>query len=486
MELIRELNEAVRSGLDGFKEYLQQKIQQEANFLELFFWTENATQMTVLNYLIHRYNESPTLLDTECSSDELVSMMTYVLSLVDDINIGTPLHQALSEGKTQLALHLLDLINGAVETELEQFVRLPEDLLRKKNTKTQVLFNVDQRDSEGRTLLSMVLDTKNATLLTALLQAQPNIHVPTNRSTLRVPFQPIHQAVVLNYSDGIRLLVEHGARLENPCGATQDTPVLLAAHLCKIEALEALLEHTTPKMLEVERASGKNEGKKAIELFCEQLNKGVDKKAALRGVAMLLCRGAKPPRTEAMRHLLNTNRSALLKEIDKYLEDKPDLVDSFVDRCHQAESALHNIVYAPHSWVNFFRRLFGMPSNAAYAVENLMVRKYTRITEHAPAELPLAAAEPISATTDPLKLYAFFVKRYKEAYDNQLITNSWSTMRLMMAEGQCNWDTVRHYVETNPNSRSAIVYKELFKPMPKIHDEIEVLDENTAFSVPSA
>jgi hypothetical protein len=212
------------------------------------------------------------------------------------------------------------------------------------------------------------------------------------------------------------------------------------------------------------------------------MNDGKNKAEALRGVAMLLCRGAEPPRTEALRHLLTENRAALLKAIHTYLEDKPYLVDSFVNRCHLTESALHNIVYARHSWGNSIRHLFGKPSDTAFIIENLVVRKYSANSEHLPATLPTAIADDISLETDPLKLYALFVKRYTEAYDNQIITNSWSKMRWMIAEGECDWAKVQRYVATNPRSRSAIVYNEMFKPMPKIHDDIQ---DNIELSSPA-
>jgi hypothetical protein len=390
--------------------------------------------------------------------------MVHVLGLVQDKNIGTPVHQALSEGKTQLAITLLERMND-LEEPLEWDAPLTPGI--KKHKKAGYRFNVDQCDRRGRTLLSLVLATRNATLLADLLKNKPNVHVPTQMNHLGIPFQPIHQAVQLNFSEGIHLLVQQGAQLQNPCGEEQDTPVLLAARLCHIDALSALLEHTTDTMLEAERVTvDKVRRLKPIELFCEQLQRGINKSEALRGVAMLLCRGAKPPRSEAMRALLCNYRSTLLKDIDKYLADKPSLVDDFVSRCHESGSALHNIMYARHSWGQSMRHFFGSPSDVAFSIEQLVVRKYSSSLFGAPAQIPSAAAETISDKTDPLKLYALFVKRYKEAYDNQLITNSWSTMRWMIADGQCNWDTVRRYVETNPNTRSAIIYKEMFKPVP--------------------
>ncbi|MGQ7463101.1 Dot/Icm T4SS effector AnkC/LegA12, partial [Streptococcus suis] len=60
-------------------------------------------------------------------------------------------------------------------------------------------FDVDKRDGYGRTLLSLALDTKRQELLIAILARNPIVHATTLRSSAYVPFQPIHQAVVLDY-----------------------------------------------------------------------------------------------------------------------------------------------------------------------------------------------------------------------------------------------------------------------------------------------
>ncbi len=482
MDSILELDKAIHQGLDGFKAYVQDQIKKQADFLEHFFWIADASQMTVLNYLIHLYSESIDSTDEASASNSLLPMVEHVVSLMDDKNIGTPLHQAIREEKIQLALHLLSLMPQVELSDTVIVVPTMPGRSAKKSKKALSVFNVDQRDQDGRTLISLVLASKNDSLLTELLKRAPNLHVPTSMSDLRVPFQPIHQAVVLNYPQAIRLLAKEGVQLGNPCGITQDTPVLLAAHLCKIDALEALLEQSVDQLLlEEERTvttGGKINKQRAIERLCDHFNEGKNKEDALRGIAMLLCRGAEPPRSEAMRELLSNNRSAILKAIHLYLADKPDLVDPFVRRCHLTESALHNIVYAHHSWGSAIRRLFGTPSDAAWVVENLVVRKYTT-TSNEKEVLPTAVAADLSSEKDPVKLYAMFVKRYTDAYNNQLITNSWSKMRWMIADGQCDWETIQRYVKTNPTTRSATIYNEMFKPLPKLHDDIQDVELTT-------
>ncbi|RUR06584.1 Dot/Icm T4SS effector AnkC/LegA12 [Legionella sp. km772] len=474
MDSIFELDNAIHQGLTEFKAYVQEQLKKQPDFLEHSFCLTDASQMTVLNYLIHLYQEpaAQELADNlESTPNPLRPMIDHVLALMDDKNIGTALHQAVSEGKIELALYLLSL----VPKELEAISLPPDTKPIKKNKRALSVFNVDQRDQEGRTLLSLILASKNDNLLVELLKRKPNVHVPTNIGELRIPFQPLHQAVVLNYPQAIRLLAKENVQLANPCGLAQDTPVLLAAHLSKIDALEALLEQPIEQLsLEAKRtisAGEKTTQHTAMDRLCEHLYEGKNKEELIRGIAMLLCRGAEPPQSETMRQLLNNNRSALLKAIHVYLEDKPDLVDPFVRRCHQRESALHNIVYAHHSWGNAIRHLFGQPSDVAWVVENLVVRKYTT-TSNEKEVLPTSVAANLSSEKDPVKLYAMFVKRYTDGYNNQFFKNSWSKMRWMIADGQCDWETVQQYVKTNPNTRSAQIYNDMFKSLAKVNDAI--------------
>lgn len=471
-----ELNKAIHSGLNEFKLFIQNEINGQPDFLECYFWLEDGSQATVLNYLISQYPNSKGVAQEEKEQPiELLPLIDYVVKEMKDKNVGSPLHQAVSEGKYNLALHLLNILNNSSTQSTDP---IATSVVEKKGKKIVRNCNIDQRDAAGRTLISLVLSSKNLDLLIALLKLNPNIHIPTPMSQSRVLFQPIHQAVVLDFAPVIPLLVKEGAQLGNRCGVGGDTPVLLAAHQFKINALEALLEYPAVDLkLEEERVIKVNESvvkQRAIERLCGHLKVGTNKSEALRGIAMLLCQGAEPPRSQSMRLLLNNNRRNLLKAIQTYLEDKPFLVDSFVHRCHLTESALHNIVYANHSWGRAIRRLFGKPSDAAFVIENLIVRKYAADSVELPASIPIEAAENISRQTEPLKLYALFVKRYKEAYNNQLITNSWSTMRWMIAEGQCDWAKVQRYVQTNPKSRSAIIYNELFKSPPKNLEEVVV------------
>jgi hypothetical protein len=478
MDFISEINEAISMGLDGFKLFIQHKVSENKNYLNQFFWLPDGSQMTVLNYLIAVHQEHEE--DDEELENDLTGYIDYVLELLEDKNIGEPLHQAILAGKLQLVFHLLGVERSIEENTRANVLALSEQI-RKKAVINK--YDMDRRDSEGRTLISLILNIKNIALLISILMNKPNLHATTPMTDARVMFQPIHQAVVLDFAEGVRLLAEQGAQLANPLGVMRDTPLILAARLGKINAMEALLKFPVENLLlEAENNNlfeEKRVGHTAMEELCERIANDKDKDEAIRGVAMLLCRGAEPPGREEMCHLLSSNRIVLLKAIDRYLEDKPDLVDAFVNRCHVSNSPLHNIIYADHSWGSSIRHLFGKPSDAAFIVENLVVRKYNspQSEQENGTKLSFATAESLAHEKNYLKLYAEFVRRYTQAYDSQIFTNRWSTMRWMIAEGRCDWATVVNYARNHPTSRTRIIWGEMFHPMPKLHED--VADDST-------
>jgi hypothetical protein len=485
MDFINEMNKVTGVSLEEFKAFINRKLKQDKDFLEQLFWLPNGAQMTVLNYLIERHQEPEIASELTEPSNNLMDKIDLVLELSKDVNVGEPVHQAILAGKIKLALHLLQPVkmDFSLSGLITVNILLALDLLRKKAKEftdqlRSYFFDVNRRDTEGRTLLSLAINNKEPELLVTLLAQNPNLHDVTNKTKAKVKFQPIHEAVVLDYADGVRLLASEGANLANPVGVMMDTPVLLAARSGTIKALEALMEFPVEQLsLEAENNhlfEDSKIGHTAIEEFCERIAHHEGTTDALRGVAILLCHGAEPPRNETMRNLLSNNRVGLLKAVHSYLENKPELVDPFVNRCHLTESALHYIVYADHSWGSSIRHLFGMPSDAAFILEDLVVKKYSNLlVTQGSAPLQTTATVNLSSETNPIKLYAEFVRRYNQAYESQLLPNRWSTMRWMIAEGRCDWATVKRYSETYPTSRTRIILREMFNPIPPIHEDID-------------
>ncbi len=457
MEFI-EINAAIKSGLQGFQEFIQQQIRKNKDFLKQIFWIADGYQMTVLNYLIHIHQERNQNHELGDPSLDLTDYIEYVFSQAQDKNFGEPIHQALSSQKVNLVFRLLGIVENSS-------------------------FNWDQRDIEGRTLLSLIVGTKNEELLTIFLEQNPNVNATTLMGSSRVHFQPLHQAVVLNFAAGVSLLAKHGAQLSNAVGNKKETPLLLAARLGRINALEALLQipaqYLSLNETNINSIGNKSGSNTAVEELCFRIQRGIKPIEALKGIAMLLCCGAEPPPSVELRQLLSDHRETLLKVIHNFLEDKPELVEGFVNRCHLKESSLHNIVYANHSWGSSIRHLFGKPSDAAFIVEDLVSRKYRNQSSDKGLSSGLAVNKKPADSTETLKRYAEFVRRYTAAYDSQRITNRWSSMRWMIAEGNCDWETVLRYSENNPSSRTRIIIDEMFAPVSVVHENVDGVESMT-------
>lgn len=467
MEFVTEIEAAIKSGFDGFKPFIVHAMKNNKAYLQQTFWVPDGLQMTVLNYLIQQHQEQKAGSPAEPGSRDLRPFIDFVIANAQDKNAGEPLHQAISAGKIQLACAFL----------------------------RSGLFELNRRDKEGHTLLSLILVIRSRDLLKELLRTQFNIH-KTNLVIHEAAFltrhpiecQPIHEAVLSNYPLGVKKLAKAGAQLSNPVGPLMDTPVLLAARLGHMKALTALLESPKEQLNLNAVNTAHKDGETAIEALCELLLHDKDNKELLNGVAKLLCCGAVPPRSEKMRQLLANKRSSLLQAIDCYLETKPTLVDDFVGRCHVTKSPLHSLIYVDHSWGNALRQLFGRPSKAALIVESWVIRKYSQAQAQQPNEpalLSTKAAVTFTGNEQPLTLYAEFVRRYDKAYSDQKITNPWSTMRWKIAEGRCTWDEVSRYAAAYPASRTGIIIKEMIKPLSHevhnipsfvIHDNLNALE----------
>ncbi|WP_058533197.1 Dot/Icm T4SS effector AnkC/LegA12 [Legionella saoudiensis] len=449
MGLVTELNKAIEAGNERFQEFITQKLEANEHYLEQSFWMPDCMQLTVLNYLIQQHQEPDN--DAEEVSSNLVPNIYFVLSRAQDKNVGEPVHYAISLGKLRLANYLLE----------------------------QRFFDINRRNKEGRTLLSLALDTKNQQLLQAVLALNPNVHESSQLSEEPIEYQPLHQAILSNYGFGVRALVQAGAQLDNPVGPLMDTPLLLAARLGKINALAALLASADGELdLEAEnndRAESYEHGHNSVEALCQLLTQEPKKTSLIEGIAMLLCHGAEPPRREEMRQLLASKRTELLKAIDSYLDRHHELVDPFVRRCHLIGTPLHSIIYVDHSWGYALRQLFGRPSAAGLMVESWVTRKYRDNTENdlGNAELPSKAGSTYTGKEDPLKLYAVFVERYKLAYNSQRITNPWSTMNWMIAEGLGDWASVLKYSKEHPTSRTRLIINDMIRAETKsLHEDI--------------
>lgn len=464
----KNLQRAMGADFEAFKLFISQSIQLRPAILSHFLLMESGQQQTLLNLLIESHQK-----DSEASKD-YTQWIAYLLEQGINPDLGEPLHLALALGKKDLFYQLLDESESAILTR-EQLDQLLNRLQFSAKTAHEKImryrFNLNARDAKGKTLLYGVLNTQDVSLLAALLSQGPNVNIPNWMPKIKCMYQPLHQSIFLNFSNGVRMLAASGAQLSNPVGSLADTPLTLAARLLKTDALEALLESPIESlMIEKPNRNELNErfsGHTAVEEFCRHIADNNNLPKAIKGVAMLLCRGAEPPRNEVMRGLLVTHRWMLLKAIQSYLADKPELVDAFVQRCHLSNTSLHKIIYADNTWGNSVRRFFGVASDEGFMLEQLVYRKYSKI-EH--------------GERNSLKLYAFFVQKYQEAYRSQRIANPWSEMRWQIAEGTADWESVKRYAKSKPLSRTAMLYRDMVVPLPEVNDESGSPDEMSSVS----
>lgn len=443
MTLFSELNQEIRTGsIDTFSEFLNKKLQSDKLFLQRTFWVETGEQMTVLYYLIHLHDQQ------QCDLSKHIELL---LKQGACINTNQPVHFAVQKRKLDLIPFFLN------DFYVEE---LAERSKGKGKKESEQALQIDSPDMGGRTLLSRVIDAGDEGLLHLLLSCCPNIHQP---SQIKINdevmiMQPLHQAVVMGFADAVKSLIDAGAQADNPCGLLQETPLLLAARMGQVDALEVLLESTNGQ-LDLEGTNAESD--RAIDLLCVRLHDQQKPQDALRGIAMLLCHGATVPRHELLRDLLTDNRKTLLSEVKKYAAKDPILAAKFIRACHDKNSDLHNIIYAKHSWTQSIRHLFGIAGEEAFTLESLV------------AQDKEPSASSVSYTKDEV-LFAEFVKRYDASIKGHTIFNPWSAMRWKITTGEItSMKQVREYAAEYPNTRTDKILKEMENPRLSFHEDLE-------------
>lgn len=445
-----QLEKGTITPTEEFKRKLDAALADNNELLTQEFFDKNGRQMTLMNRVIELSDDTT----------DYTPAIDYVRSKSPNINHGEPVHWAIKLGKITIAKHLLQ----------------PQE-------ENKPLFDLDRRNPEGLSLLFLVIQAKLQELLALLIGQNINIHTHSYSAELKHDAQPLHQCIAANFGEGVRLLGKANAQLDNPVGPLKQTPLIQAAQGLKLDALEALLEFPVEKLkLEEENLNyypSLSVGHTAVEELCEYLLAGKHTKDAVKGIAMLLCRGADLPRNDAMRLALSWHKAELLAAVKSYLEDKPELVDPFVKRCHTKDTPLHNMVYADHFWSESFKRFFGVADHAAWDVEDLLVAKYSNAKNLKDNEKPLSteAFAKYSPDMEPSRLYAAFVRLYEQHYTSKLFANPWSGMRWRISKGQCDWDAVKEYAKSHPFSRTAQIYKDMFEPVaPVINDTTPVAE----------
>lgn len=423
MSLWKELSVHINLGLEAFKQFVEERLQDDPHILTKNFLGSKGELQTILNYLIHHHNER----------NNLSPFIQWLLLRGKNPNVELPLHLAYELGKFDIAKLILEAIDG-VETE---------DL-----DAQQLLF--DSLNKKGQSLLHLVIDKKNLTHLKILLMNKaPSNQVCeiTEPDGNFLALQPLHRAAIRNFPEAIQPLVEAGGQLFNPCGKAQETPLLLAARLKNIDVITAILEtHALPDLNKSKpdlakpsllHAENKNK-QRAIEVLSEYLKQKKSKTEALTGIAVLLCHGSDVPRDSILRNTLKDNRRNLLGEIEKYLKKFPALAAPLLKKCHDKNQVLHDIIYAKSSRWDSLKYLFSKTDDIVFNLESLV--EDTNDLSFSQKEIH----------------FSKFVKEYQGAVRRRgCFFNPFSSMLSSIKEGKItDWDAVEKYAEENPKSRT--------------------------------
>lgn len=445
---ILDLEEAIQSGNDQFVDYINREL--EKGIFDKTFWKSNGEQTTILNYLISTHSNS----DTSTNTNRLFHI-EYLLKVGASISIAQPLHYAFK-------LKKLDLVSLMLSQQSEEKYE-KEDYDRSKN---QDYFSsnasVNARDIEGCTLLYWAIQAGDRNLLCQILKLEPNVN-EANFLTLpdlgRCHVQPLHQAIIADFAEGVIALVEAGAQTDNPYGHHAQKPLLLAADLGRIKALEALLQSINrPEDL----AQKDSTEACAIDLLCKRLEKKQQSEEAIRGIAMLLCHGAEAPlRTEKGWSLLQKHREALLSEVITYTLKYPELATNFYRLAKNKNNSLHGILYADNLWTRPFHHLLGQVDGLAGKIEQL-------VESHA-VDYKDQPNEENKFTEDEIK-FAKFCKLYYAAL-KMGIFNPYSVMRWKIDRGEVTtWQDVCKYAENNKGSRTERIVRQMARESVSFHE----------------
>lgn len=439
-------------GLDAFKELILEELKTNPKVLRHIFCLRNGAQTTILNHLIRAH---------DAVEHNLTEYIKFLFEQGASAHVEEPVHLAFQLGKPDLGSLVLE--------HAKKFVEEP--------TPQQLL--ADSYDPERKTLLARVIDTENIDNLRVVLANHPNVNKPSAIQVgkdKKISIPPLHQAIIKNFTGAVDALIKAEADVDNTYGALQETPLLLAARLGRVDALKTILESKAPR-LDLEATN--EESKRAIDLLCARLETKEDSQDALRGIAMLLCHGAAVPREQALCTLLQDNRYALLDEVSKYTEKLPELAASFVRRCH-ISGPLHSIIYAENSWWQSLWYLFARPSHVALQLESLVLRgQPPSKKKEAEAEEEVIQVEAPSPFTKEEVQFATFVKKYDEALSIKkflgiTIFNPWSSMRWAIDSGKyTSLEQVKKYREDYPGTRTDRVLEKMENRRESLHENLD-------------
>jgi hypothetical protein len=290
----------------AFTQFIRTELAKDDYFLHRTFWTNDAQQQSILNYLIMAH---------EKGANNLSQQISWLLTMGASIDSGQPIHLAFKLKKLDLITLLLDVVQEQpLEPEqppqpliveerertqdhpAERFDLVPhqplseapllipshdrisssdeggEDLMLGHRSHPSLHLSDDEESDSSRYSHFRIpspkpyqfarlahqprkpldLNSRDEDGKTLIFRAIELGHVPIlvrlletrpNVDQASAGLQPLHQAILKNFASGVDLLVKANAQVTNPYGHKKETPLLLAARYGHIDALGALLKH---------------------------------------------------------------------------------------------------------------------------------------------------------------------------------------------------------------------------------------------------
>ncbi|QRN04572.1 hypothetical protein GH742_12205 [Legionella sp. MW5194] len=447
------LDNALAQGFSAFTRYIEEQLGEDEALLQKTFW-HHGKMVDFLSYVIQQHDHE---------SNDLTGHVQFLLEHGANTLLNQPVHLVLKEKKLDLLPVLLEA-QGKLQKNLKAPHNEKEMEIWVDNEEQQPDSHshfINGRDRDGRTILSRAIETGSIDCIRRVLTYKPLIdqadNIQLDEATAR-EMQPLHLAAFRDFGEGVKELLRAGANVDNPFGSRKRPVLSIAAREVNVSALEAALEVANkPLQLNYEDTMRL----RPIDLLCDSLAKNKKTHEAIRGIAMLLCRGADMPRTETYCQLLHTHRRQLLNDILDYAGKNPELKPSILRTIHNKNHALHRVIYDTHSLGRSVKNLTGGYDDLAGQVESLA------------QDIPVNAEIQLQADE---KRFAEFVQLYLKNIKNATFFNRWSGMLTKISQGEVtSWQQLCDYAYANPNSRTALIIKQMDSEVNTVHLQHDAL-----------
>lgn len=440
-DVLPEVDEILNDNPFDLKDYFKRKLRDNSALFNAY-WNVNGSQMTLLGYLISKYEPQ-----NEAEDWSAVIEGVWQNHIIDK-NKGAPVHQALAEGKIELARSFLKPLKSNSKQETDRNDEQPGSTV-----------DLDARDIHGWTLLARALQTKDQVFILELCEKMADVNEVSLIEGRELA--PIFQATLLDLPNAVQALMDKQAQLNQTCASEQHGLLMLGAKAGSVESLETLLDSEVRWDLE----ATDHEGKTAFALVCEALRTGRDQATInryLQVAAILICHGAEISSEEEHLKTLGKHREKLLSAMGSYLLKHPQLTYKVIQVAQDEKNALHQVIYPKHPSIIFPLKLF-KPQRHINSVSRQLANFVLEKDKSEKALQPLVedAAASLEQDVEPADhdvtlWFANFVSKYWADIEKADVVNPRSGMYQALEKGLITTeDEVRAYARIHKNHRTA-------------------------------